>query len=350
MSRKLIFTLLILLSAKGFSQYSFKGQIADKASNNIIYLSIIEDYRKLDRLSMEQILKKTTTDSLGNFNFEGDNLIDENRIYRIHLDNCPETASNSEHFFGSCENSNSILFIANNNDTITFPTSFSNETLCEIISTNKQSTVLLEIDVLKEQMAFDFNDFRSDANRKLNSKKWFSTFQNFGKSIDEPLAELYIFNFLSDKGNETHNYYQKDITSTDYYTSLGERLMSKYPNATFTELYKTEIAIDQLMANNKTSQNSIWKWLLSSLLTLSIFLNIFLILRNKILAKNMLNNALEKLTEQEQNIAQEILKNKTNKEIASDMFISVSTVKTHINNLYKKLNVNSREEIKQRFQ
>ena len=350
MSRKLIFTLLILLSAKGFSQYSFKGQIADKASNNIIYLSIIEDYRKLDRLSMEQILKKTTTDSLGNFNFEGDNLIDENRIYRIHLDNCPETASNSEHFFGSCENSKSILFIANNNDTITFPTSFSNETLCEIISTNKQSTVLLEIDVLKEQMAFDFNDFRSDANRKLNSKKWFSTFQNFGKSIDEPLAELYIFNFLSDKGNETHNYYQKDITSTDYYTGLGERLMSKYPNATFTELYKTEIAIDQLMANNKTSQNSIWKWLLSSLLTFSIFLNIFLILRNKILAKNMLNNSLEKLTEQEQNIAQEILKNKTNKEIASDMFISVSTVKTHINNLYKKLNVNSREEIKQRFQ
>ena len=299
---------------------------------------------------MEQILKKTTTDSLGNFNFEGDNLIDENRIYRIHLDNCPETASNSEHFFGSCENSKSILFIANTNDTITFPTSFSNETLCEIISTNKQSTVLLEIDVLKEQMAFDFNDFRSDANRKLNSKKWFSTFQNFGKSIDEPLAELYIFNFLSDKGNETHNYYQKDITSTDYYTGLGERLMSKYPNATFTELYKTEIAIDQLMANNKTSQNSIWKWLLSSLLTFSIFLNIFLILRNKILAKNMLNNSLEKLTEQEQNIAQEILKNKTNKEIASDMFISVSTVKTHINNLYKKLNVNSREEIKQRFQ
>jgi len=48
---------------------------------------------------------------------------------------------------------------------------------------------LLEIDILKEQMAFDF---RSDANRKLNSKKWFSTFQNFRESIDEPLAELFI--------------------------------------------------------------------------------------------------------------------------------------------------------------
>lgn len=350
MSRKLIFILLVLLSAKGFSQYSFKGQIADKATNNTIYLSIIEDYRKLGRISMEQILKKTTIDSLGNFNFEGNNLIDENRIYQIHLDDCPETTSNSEHFFGSCENSKSILFIANNNDTINFPTSFANEALCEIISTNKQSAVLLEIDILKEQMAFDFNDFRSDANRKLNSKKWFSTFQNFGESIDEPLAELYIFNFLSDKRNETHSYYQKDITKTDYYIGLGERLTSKYPNAPFTELYTSEIAIDQQLANNKTPERSIWKWLLSSLLVLSIFLNIFLILRQKRLAKNMQNDSLEKLTEQEQKVVQEILKNKTNKEIASDMFISVSTVKTHINNLYKKLNVNSREEIKQRFQ
>ena len=138
---------------------------------------------------MEQILKKTTIDSLGNFNFEGNNLIEKNRIYQIQLDDCPETASNSEHFFGSFENSKSILFIANNNDTITFPTSFANEALYEILSTNKQSAVLLEIDILKEQMAFDF---RSDANRKLNSKKWFSTFQNFRESIDEPLAELFI--------------------------------------------------------------------------------------------------------------------------------------------------------------
>jgi len=31
------------------------------------------------------------------------------------------------------------------------------------------------------------------------------------------------------------------------------------------------------------------------------------------------------------------------------LFISLSTVKTHINNLYKKLDVTSREDIKQLF-
>ena len=110
MSRKLISILCILLSSKVFSQYRFKGQIADQATINTIYFSIIEDYRKLGRISMEQILKKTTTDSLGNFNYEGNNLINENRFYRIHLDECHETVLNSGHFFGSFEISKSILF------------------------------------------------------------------------------------------------------------------------------------------------------------------------------------------------------------------------------------------------
>ena len=54
----------------------------------------------------------------------------------------------------------------------------------------------------------------------------------------------------------------------------------------------------------------------------------------------------EKLTNQEQKTLSLILTDKSNKEIASELFISVSTVKSHINNLYKKLNVTSREEVK----
>ena len=52
------------------------------------------------------------------------------------------------------------------------------------------------------------------------------------------------------------------------------------------------------------------------------------------------------LTQQEQKVLDLILENKTNKEIAQEIFVSVSTVKTHINNLYKKLNVTSREQVK----
>ncbi|WP_324025457.1 helix-turn-helix transcriptional regulator [Maribacter sp. BPC-D8] len=346
-----VFLILILFSCfKGLSQYSFEGQIADEQSGKTIYLSIIEDYRKFGRISMEQILKKTTTDTLGYFSFKGNNLNDDNRIYRIHLDDCSDASSNSEHFFGSCEFSKSILFVANNNDTITFPTSFANEELCEITSTNSKSSTFLDIDILKEEMAFDFNEFRSDANRKLNSKKWFSTLQDFGENLDEPLAELYIFNFLSDKRNDTYSYYLKDIGKTNYYNELGERLLSKYPNAPFTDLYLNEIAIDQQLKDSTSSNSDFWKWLLLALLLLSISLNIYFVLKQRSTSRNLQSDSLAKLTEQENNVIQQILENKTNKEIAAAMFISVSTVKTHINNVYKKLEVSSRDEIKQRFQ
>lgn len=349
MLRTVFFIFIIFSCFKGLSQYSFEGQIADEQSGKTIYLSIIEDYRKFGRISMEQILKKTTTDSIGYFSFRGNNLNDDNRIYRIHLDDCSDASSNSEHFFGSCEFSKSILFIANNNDTITFPTSFANEALCEITSTNSKSSTFLDIDVLKEEMAFDFNDFRSDANRKLNSKKWFSTLQDFGEDLDEPLAELYIFNFLSDKRNDTYSYYLKDISKTNYYNELGERLIAKYPDAAFTDLYLNEIAIDQHLTNGNTTKSNFWKWLLLALLLLSISLNVYFVFKQRSTSRNLQNDSLAKLTEQEHNIVQQILESKTNKEIAAAMFISVSTVKTHINNVYKKLAVSTRDEIKQRF-
>ncbi|MEL6484617.1 MAG: LuxR C-terminal-related transcriptional regulator [Bacteroidota bacterium] len=51
------------------------------------------------------------------------------------------------------------------------------------------------------------------------------------------------------------------------------------------------------------------------------------------------------LSKQEQIIQNLILSGKTNKEIASELFISLSTVKTHITNLYSKLNVSGRAEL-----
>jgi DNA-binding CsgD family transcriptional regulator len=41
---------------------------------------------------------------------------------------------------------------------------------------------------------------------------------------------------------------------------------------------------------------------------------------------------------------------KSNKEIASELFISHNTVKTHINNIYKKLAISNREELNSFFE
>jgi DNA-binding NarL/FixJ family response regulator len=50
------------------------------------------------------------------------------------------------------------------------------------------------------------------------------------------------------------------------------------------------------------------------------------------------------LTEREREILKWITDGKSNKEISDSLFVSVETVKSHVKNLYKKLNVKNRVE------
>jgi len=56
------------------------------------------------------------------------------------------------------------------------------------------------------------------------------------------------------------------------------------------------------------------------------------------------------LTNKELQILEQIYAGKTNKEIAAINFVEVSTVKTHINNIYGKLGVNNRRSAAEAYQ
>ncbi|MEM9363466.1 MAG: helix-turn-helix transcriptional regulator [Bacteroidota bacterium] len=336
----LLLAFLSLNVAKG--QYHFSGHVSQENAGKFIYLSMVEDYRKSSRIYLDQIIKRTKVDSTGSFQFKGTNLPAENRIYRIHLDNCEEGAE-SAHFLGKCQNSPNVLFIGNNSDSIQFPTSFENQALCTVESTNIKSQLLLDVEAFKEEMIFDFTEFRSDTNLKLNLKNWFSKLQEFGESAKEPLVELYIFDFLSDKKNETYGFYLQDIIKNPYYENLMARLQKSYPNTSFAKQYEAEVTTDKQLASFENPSGFSWQTLLLVLLVLSIGFNAFFLLKSR--KKADASRVLEKLTPQEQKIVEQIWEGKSNKEIAAILFVSHSTVKTHINNLYKKLNVSSREGI-----
>ena len=204
-------------------QYHFSGNVSEENIGTSIYLSMVEDYRKSSRTYLDQIIKKVNVDSTGFFQFQGDNLPESNGIYRIHLDPC-DADSSDMHFLGNCGNSPNVLFIASNKDTVQFPTSFEDQALCTINSTNPKSQLLLEIEGFKEEMIFDFTEYRSETNQKLNLEKWFATLQKHGETATEPLVELYIYDFLSVKKNETYGYYLQDLLQNPYYDMLLNRL------------------------------------------------------------------------------------------------------------------------------
>jgi len=53
----------------------------------------------------------------------------------------------------------------------------------------------------------------------------------------------------------------------------------------------------------------------------------------------------DRLTQKELEIAKLVIQGKSNKEIATLLFIEVSTVKTHVSSVYQKLNISGRKEL-----
>lgn len=350
MNRQILFVLFITLSNICLGQYSFTGYVDADRWQNTAYLSIVEDYRKLSGVYSEQIIAKTEADSTGFFKFEGSALEPTQRIYRIHVDNCPKDDKDSNHFNGHCKDSKEILFIAKNTDSIHFPLSFDKQMFCDVTSNNPKTLSLARVDSLKDDMRFAYTDIKSEANRRLNDKTWFKKLQEYGEDLNEPLAELYIYAFLSDRSSDLHDYYLEDLKNNPYYTNLQDRLASYYASTNYSKQYDAELASDQfLISNNSKSESFDWNYLLYALLALSILGNVLFFVSKKRKQSQNKSDLRSKLTKQEQNILDCILENKTNKEIAETMFVSVSTVKTHTNNIYRKLNVQSRSEAKLLF-
>lgn len=61
---------------------------------------------------------------------------------------------------------------------------------------------------------------------------------------------------------------------------------------------------------------------------------------------NDFNALLSELTLRQKEVYDLIISGKTNKEIMSQLFIEQSTLKSHINQIYKKLNIKNRKELK----
>jgi len=350
--RKVCVIICLIHSVFSYSQYKFSGYVDTVEYRNTVYLSIVDDYRKINGMYSEQIIAKATADSSGYFEFTGNMLDKINHIYRIHVDKCSKTDQDVTYFDGFCRDTKTLTFIANNNDNLQLPFSFENQVFCNIVSTNPKANAFVKIDSLKSDMRFAYGEFRSEANRKLNNKKWFKNLQEFGTSLNEPLAELYIYAYLSDRTSDLHNYYVKDLKSNSYYSDLKDRLNKTYPNASYTKQYNDELASDQYMIgiSEDTVSGFNWTYLVLPMLLLSVGINLFFLFKKKektsIVSQTQLR---EKLSKQERVVLDLILENKTNKDIADTLFLSVSTVKTHTNSIYKKLKVSSREEAKSLF-
>jgi DNA-binding CsgD family transcriptional regulator len=348
--QKFTFLVCYLLAFQCFGQFEFSGEVNAEFNNATAYLNIVPDFNKRNHFFTENIIKESKIDASGKFVFKGDYLDKKNKIYKIYIDNCDDNITDSKHLLNQCDDHIAILFIAKNDDTIFFPLNDLSQMFCDFKYSKPQNIAIHKIDSLQETLLSNLQTSKNDVQRKIIYKNYFNKLQTFSKSLNEPLAELYAFYLYSDNESFSREYYLNDLKTSNYYNELSQRLIKSYPNSNYANQFKHEVT-SYTNSDNKT--NHILLFVLFIGLTGSAIMNFLMFRKNKRLEnkKNQVSiNYKEVLTKQEQKVFELMNKNISNKEIANTLFISLSTVKTHINNIYSKLQISSRKEITKIFE
>ena len=344
MLKRLLFFIFLFVTISLQAQFKFTGAVSEEFFGTNSYLICIEDYRKSHVFQTEDILQESSIDSLGYFQFTGDFLSPENRLYKIYVDTCEANISNASHLLKQCEFSTEIIFIANNTDTIHFPLNGLSQMFCDVVFSRGQNNSIQKIDSIQEQLLGPLHEVKNDTQRNIVFQNYFYKIQEFGRSFKEPLVELYTYNLYANSTSFSREFYLEDLKKSDYYTQLLEKLEQNYPTASYASQFKNDLIKDQyplLISSNNYYKTGIL--LLVILLLASLIMNVILFKKRTVKTPRI--DYTQVLSTQEQKVFRLMHEKKSNKEIGNQLFISLSTVKTHINAIYNKLSIASRKEI-----
>jgi DNA-binding CsgD family transcriptional regulator len=287
----------------------------------VAYLSLIPDFNQLYSISNESIIKKSGIDGEGKFSFDCKDLPPGDHLYRLHFSKKGDPQASL--IIGGVEE-NHLFLIANSNSAIGIGIPGGRKlTGGMIFSGYEPNKALLEINQIAGFL--DTLDYYGPAvNRDFVRQAVYDNLRVYADTCSHPLISLYALyhsRFESDYPNNT-GFYEKYLRKwkkedSEYFRAFRARLPVKESNPFLM---------------------SVLKFLVFALAGSGVF--IYLRLRKR---KGI--NPYQTLTVQERKIFSLLRNGRSNKEISDECGISVSTVKSHVNNIYTKLNISSRTDV-----
>lgn len=346
MQKKFRFLFVMLLfSLPGYSQYKISGYVNTEGKEITVYLSLLQ-YNEEVAIYPEQIIASTKTDSTGYFEITGRLLPEVNKLYRIHSNRDVNAVGFEFNEDGPAKNYHNFIF--SNADTIFFPQGneiwFSNP-----LNTNKadaqwRNSIKYELKLTEEYSEAKNTDAITQAETDfLNAYK-----QYCNDSVSDALVKLLAYSHIKRIVSFVDEDYKK---APEFFTNLLNELNDYYSETSYYNQYFDEIS--RLSVSLYKQKMFVYKRISYTLGVLSLLLitTVVLLYLNIKKVRSTVNLAKESiLTKQERIVVELITSGKTNKEIADQLFISLSTVKTHIGNIHSKLNVSNREELIQKLQ
>jgi len=277
------------------------------------------------KLDQGKIIAKTPIQQDGTFAFQRKLLADHNTIYRVYVNRIKKLKNKRNH--------TDKVFILSNTDSLHFRKG--SAIFGEYYSTNAadkdwQRLRRFEADFFK----------RNVGESEAITENYVSEVKQYTK---DSLQILWV-KLLGIKQLEDKKLLDKDIlVNPEYYMALLSELKASELGPSEYLFLENKLAFLKHQAVAKKYTYSRWiNIVLGGLLVLAL-LGLLQFRKRKNTA------VLSDLSQREQNIQQLILAGKSNKEIANELFISVSTVKTHVTHIYHKLKVANRKELLQKW-
>ncbi|WP_025666753.1 response regulator transcription factor [Aquimarina megaterium] len=352
-SRHLVYIILLFSSQFICAQYEISGQLSNynELWHDKIYIAYIEPGENHNIASSRQIINSTTLDIDGNFLFKGNNLPPGNSMIRIYL-----VKNEKIEVMLSHKPRNHILLVLNDKSKIHIKSSdFSTNPLDYIITGDfeKQNNKIKEL----ELSLYNINNqdsspyLTSKKGQTLIAKKKNHIIKEFCKSNNYPLVNIIAVQKLN-----IEKEYANDV---DFYKELLYMLKKSDKEALpYVEAFSKKIDVIEYKTNKYNF--SLFKDIAIILLFLFVIILIIYIfsLKKKIASISPTNiqskkyefadydQLIKSLTRREKEILELIIQDYQNKEIAIQLHLEVSTIKSHLSKMYTKLNVKNRNELK----
>ena len=334
--------ILFLIGNYCYGQYSISGYLDTPEKNKRVYLSLLK-FDELNAIGTNQILTSTVTDSLGYFSFEGSLLSDKHALYRIYANLDEDAEGVQKYDMEDLKNFHNFIF--SNKDTIVFEKNkkfwFSSNS-----NTNSIDKEWNAYGSYIDKLRAEFSDFNNQEMIKQTTEQFLSELKSFVLEKEtHPLTTLILLGSLPESG------IKKDLNDDpEFYVQLLGQLNEYYDNSSYALQYRSFLD-DQYRSETKEDLAFFKKLSYALGFLCLLFLGGLVFLSFKLKQAGIIQQTPIdfSLTTQEEKVAELMIDNKTNKEIASELFISLNTVKTHIRNLYAKLEVSNRTEFVEKF-
>lgn len=313
----------------------------------VVYLASLNSPENFFVASPDFIIAKTFIQPDGNFLINITSIPADTRFYRLYL----VKGNNSSVEFNTITHRNYIHLLLNQNSNIEIGARVENNTLfIDQLSGSANNTTILNFD---NEIAKRKQQFTTDITKTKSEylKKDLQDFiRDFVETEKNTLVGLYALYHLEEKDTDF-------LQNSDFYFNFQKRINKQYSGTqytqSYTELLEKLIGFRDMVCEIPGVQPK-WKdnLLIAQsivILVLLISLTLFYINSRKKLAQLNRNNSksqtsFSNLTIKEREILKLLASGKTNKEIAQELYVELSTVKTHINSIYKQLQLSSRKE------